>query len=135
MLSLTTFQTLSDYRRISIGALRLFMQLMARYDLRRFRALPPPSQAKSYFGIEPVSMTKYLAQLVKEKILELGPVVISPTYRLTNESRLSAEELEQWTEDTAQFRARFDLVPEQVPEDPADIPGWLHDLRVPGRQQ
>ncbi len=135
MLNLRTYQLLSDPQKISKGALRFFMQLMARYDLRRFRSLPPPSQAKSYFDIDPSSMTSYLSQLVREKILELGPAVISPTYRLTSESRLSAEELESWTEDTAEFRARFDLVPEQVPEDPADWPGWLAELRVPGRRQ
>jgi hypothetical protein len=135
MISLSAYQTLSDSKLISIGALRFFVQLMARYDLRRFRAIPPPSQAQTYFGCTPETMTKYLGQLVRQGILELGPVAISTTYRIAAQSRLSVEELDQWTEETRQFRARFDIVPEQVPEDPLEIPGWLAELRVPGRRQ
>jgi len=84
------------------------------------------------FWLHPETMTKYLGQLVRQGILELGPVAISTTYRIAAQSRLSVKS-RSVTEETRQFRARFDIVPEQF-RGPLEIPVGLRSCGS-GRRQ
>lgn len=107
----------------------MFMKLMDRYDLRQFRTIAAGRQ----FRVSPKVLQRAMTELVKARILEVGQVSPNPMYRLTEEARLSRGELAVWVRREQQRSPRSRAI--VVPEDPLDVPQWLAELRVPGRQQ
>ena len=131
MLSLATFRILADEKRISPGALRFVCQLLADYDMRHFRTIAL-EQSKAQFGCAPKRAAYYLAQLVSVGILEVIRRDSRPwqsLYRLTGNARMTTAEVRSWGTETRRFCQRLAIAPASVPDDPAEVSGWLQGLR------
>lgn len=76
MLSPTAYALLSS-SSISDLSLRFFLLLLSRYDLRGFRAIDPRILEQE-LGMKPKTITFYMKELLKLKLLESGPVTTHP---------------------------------------------------------
>ena len=125
MLNAKVFRVLSDGDKIPPGALRFTVRLLADYDLTRFRAVNLRNSEKQ-FGCARQSAAAHLRRLVKEGILEPGPVTkLGATYRLAEAARVTAEEMALWAREAADRRQRLEVLPEPIPEDPQARRAWL----------
>ena len=122
MLNPAAFRLLSDRSRVNKHALRLFLHLVADYDLTAFRALNMQILTAEY-GMAPIEVSKGCAALVRAGILEAGPQAtlaglrgqFIATYRIRSGYLLSAEELKTFFRETREREQREALMP-MLPE-------------------
>lgn len=122
MLSPAAFRLLSDRTLINKHALRLFLHLVADYDLTRFRALNMQVLTADY-KMAPIEVSKGIAVLVRAKIIEAGPEgtlaglrgQFIATYRIRPAYLLSPESLRAFFQETREREERETLAP-KIPE-------------------
>jgi hypothetical protein len=123
VLSTLAYRTLSR-QDIDSPAVRLFMHLVAEYDLTTFRSLSPTLISQS-IGMYDVTVTEHLNNLVTAGLLELGPAskrspdgLRRPTYRLRPAMLMVPSDLEKlfWGQRAA--RERESAAPAKQPLSP-----------------